>query len=61
MNALRKKYKSYETGLKAWLDANEAIYCEPCMGGWTQQDVEMQTEAFEQMWNDPTLTELPHV
>ena len=61
MNALRKKYKSYEEGLKAWLDANEAIYSEPCLGPWTEKDEAMATEAFQEMWNDPNLTELPHV
>lgn len=61
MNALRNKFKSYEEGLKAWLEANEAIYGEPCLGPWTKEDEEMATEEFQQMWNDPNLTELPHV
>ena len=59
MNALRNKYKSYEEGLNAWLEANKAIYCEPCMGGWSKEDVQRETEAFQEMWNDPNLTELP--
>ena len=59
MNALKKKYKSYEEGLQAWLEANKAIYCEPSMGGWSKKDEEMATEEFQKMWNDPELTELP--
>jgi hypothetical protein len=59
MNALRHKYKSYEEGLKAWLEANEAIYSEPSMGGWSKEDEETLTVAFQEMWNDPNLTELP--
>ena len=61
MNALRSKYKTYEEGLKAWLEANEAIYNEPSMGGWSEKDKERLTNSFQQMWNDPTLDHLPHV
>ena len=59
MNALRNKYKSYEEGLEAWLEANKAIYSEPCLGPWTEEDVQRETEAFKEMWDDPNLTELP--
>ena len=61
MNVLRNKFKSYEEGLNAWLEANEAIYGERPLGPWTKGDEEIATERFQELWNAPELTEMPHI